>query len=155
MPAEPHQNKRAIDPAALIFATLALLGTTLYTSGPFSPLTSLLGVVLLLVIYAYDEDEDRDLFQKLAFSTVTGLALTVALGLPAQLLNWLPVPKDCVEVFILGKLEVQCPSAAAAAEISWQIQCKLVVIWIHCASLAFACEFTRNHLRRRRHRREG
>ncbi len=151
MSAELPLKKRAIDPAALIFATLALLGTTLYTSGPFSPLTSLLGIVILAVIYAYDEDEPRNLFQKLAFAMVTGLALTVTLGLAAQLLNWLPVPKDCFEDYMLGKLEAKC--LTAAADISTQIQRKLVVIWIHCASLALAWEFARNHFRRRR--REG
>ena len=70
-------SKSQIDSVALIAATLAGgLALLLIPSGLLW-VTSLIGLILLLVLLAYDGDERRSVFQSVAFSAVCGFCLTL------------------------------------------------------------------------------
>ncbi|WAI85767.1 MULTISPECIES: UbiA family prenyltransferase [Achromobacter] len=125
-----------IDPAALIVASVALLGTTMLGAGSFSILSSVLGLTIIVVIYAYDEHCKRTFPQQAGFAMVIGFAATVALGAPAELINLLPTPQEC-----LDKTDQKCIDYVEG--ISEQINSTLFFMWIASTLFVLACETER------------
>ena len=70
--------KSQIGSVALIAATLAGGLALLLVPAGLLWITSLIGLILLLVLLAYDGDERRSVFQTVAFSAVCGFCLTLA-----------------------------------------------------------------------------
>ncbi|MEH3085474.1 MAG: hypothetical protein PGN26_02825 [Xylophilus ampelinus] len=73
-----------IDPAALAAASLASAVATLAQSGLYTPVTTVLGVTILLLVLAYDVDPNRTKFQSVAYSCVAGLTTLLAAGFPLE-----------------------------------------------------------------------
>ncbi len=69
-----------IDPAALTLASLAAVIPVLFGEGQFTVLSSIVGLTILTVIYAFDVNPRRSTHQQLAFSMVTALVGTTTLG---------------------------------------------------------------------------
>src|SRR5690348_1343258 len=67
-----------IDSVALLAAVVALAVAFAAANGEFSYLTSIAGLSLLLVLFAYDRQGYRSGWQSLAFAAVAGLALALA-----------------------------------------------------------------------------
>src|SRR5437763_1609301 len=69
-----------IDAIALLSAMIAAgLGLMLVT-GPLAWLSSIAGIVLLLIVCAYDREGYRSVFQRLPFSMVCGFSLVLSAG---------------------------------------------------------------------------
>ncbi len=66
--------KSQIDSAALLAATIAGALALLILPGQFAWLSSIGGLTLLLVLFAYDQEGYRTMFQSLAFAAVAGFA---------------------------------------------------------------------------------
>lgn len=73
-----------IDPAALAAASLASAVATLAQSGPYTPVTTILGITILFLVLAYDIDPHRTMFQSAAYSCVAGLTTLLAAGFPLE-----------------------------------------------------------------------
>jgi hypothetical protein len=67
-----------IDSVALLAAVVALALVFAAAHGEFNYLTSIAGLSLLLILFAYDRQGYRSGWQSLAFATVSGLALALA-----------------------------------------------------------------------------
>jgi hypothetical protein len=67
-----------IDSVALLVAIVALALAFAAAHGEFSYMTSIAGLSLLLVLFAYDRQGYRSGWQSLAFAAVTGLSLALA-----------------------------------------------------------------------------
>ncbi|MFL6465515.1 MAG: hypothetical protein ACJ73N_14030 [Bryobacteraceae bacterium] len=107
-------SKSQIDSVALIAATLAGgLALLLIPSGLLW-MTSLIGLILLLVLLAYDGDDRRSVFQTVAFSAVCGFCITlasiavyeflfkgIAPDFPQLTRTWLPITYVCATVLVL------------------------------------------------------
>jgi hypothetical protein len=111
---EQFMPKSQIDSVALIAAMMAGgLALLLIPSGLLW-MTSLIGLILLLVLLAYDGQERRSVFQTVAFSAVCGFCITLASLAVYQFLlkgiapefpqltrTWLPVTYVCATALIL------------------------------------------------------
>lgn len=75
-----------IDPAALAAATLAAAVSTIVQSGPYTPLSGVVGVSILALIRAYDVDAHRTKFQSAAFAAVQALTFNLVAGAGLELL---------------------------------------------------------------------
>lgn len=93
VPAKEQVERRGgIDPAALAAASLASAVSTLAQSGPYTLVTSVLGITILLLVLAYDIDPHRNWFQSVAYSCVSGLTTLLAVGYLLELIFvwWAP-----------------------------------------------------------------
>lgn len=124
-----------IDPAALVVASVALLGTTMLGSGSFTVLSSILGLTIMVVVYGYDENPKRTFPQQAAFAMVIGFAATVVLGAPAEWAKILPPPHECF------KRTAYCADIADA--VSKRINAILFGIWVTSTLFVLACESER------------
>lgn len=79
--------KSQVDSAALAAAALAATVALTLLPGPFAWMASIVGLVLLLVLFGFDQEGFRTVFGSLAFSAVCGLCLAVACGALLQLLG--------------------------------------------------------------------
>ena len=79
-------GKGGIDPAALAVASLAAAVSVMAPPGPYAPGSILIGATILLFIFAYDKEPDRNPFQRLAFSAVCALITILMFGYPLELL---------------------------------------------------------------------
>ncbi len=70
--------KLQMDSGALINAVLAGALALMLLPGPFIWLASIGGLILLLVLFAYDQDGYRSIFQSLVFAAVCGFCLMLA-----------------------------------------------------------------------------
>lgn len=94
-----------IDPPALIVTVIAVGGALLFSPLAFGWLTTVGGLTLLWILFAYDGQTQRPVSQSVAFSSVCGLAFTLAAGIVLQRLTsradltmWLPVTWACATV---------------------------------------------------------
>ncbi len=71
-------TKSRIDAIALFAAMIAAGLAALEAAQPLAWISSIAGVVLLLTIFAYDQDGYRSVFESLAFSAVCGFCAAVA-----------------------------------------------------------------------------
>src|SRR5581483_9945945 len=78
--------KSQIEPVALLVAVAAVVLALMSLSGPFAWLASIAGLILLVVLFAYDREGYRSPFQSLAFSAVCGFCVALAAGAVFQLL---------------------------------------------------------------------
>lgn len=77
-------NEFRITPLVLI-ATVIVSGFAILTSlGSFNWLTTIGGVILLLILFSYDHGEARSAFQSVAFGAVSALPLVLAIGILLQ-----------------------------------------------------------------------
>ncbi len=67
--------KSQVDAAALLAAAVAGALAVIFARGPLDPLSSVIGLTLLLVLFAYDREGYRTVFQSLAFSAVCGFCV--------------------------------------------------------------------------------
>jgi len=106
--------KSQIGSVALIAATLAGGLALLLIPAGLLWMTSLIGLILLLVLLAYDGDEKRSVFQTVAFSAVCGFCITLALlavyafllkgiapEFPQLARTWLPITYICATLLVL------------------------------------------------------
>ncbi len=72
-------EKSRLDAATLLLA-LAVGGALVFLAAPanFGYLTTIAGFILLIVLFAYDQEGARSVLQSLAFGAVTGFALMLA-----------------------------------------------------------------------------
>ena len=77
-------ERSRIDSVTLIAAAIAAAVILWMSRGNFSYLTTIGSVVLLFVLFAYDQEGKRSIFQSLAFSAVCGLAVMVACAIIFQ-----------------------------------------------------------------------
>lgn len=72
-------ERSRLDAATLLLA-LAVGGALVFLAAPanFSYLTTIAGFILLIVLFAYDQEGVRSVLQSLAFGAVTGFALMLA-----------------------------------------------------------------------------
>ena len=107
-------TKSHIGSVALIGATLAGGLALLLIPAGLLWVTSLIGLILLLVLLSYDGDEKRSAFQSVAFSAVCGFCITIAaLAVYAFVLKgiapefaqltrtWLPITYLCATIVVL------------------------------------------------------
>lgn len=80
------ERRGGIDPAALAAASLASAVSTFAQSGPYTLLSSVLGVSILMLVRSYDIDPHRNWFQSVAYSCVSGLTTLLAVGYLLELL---------------------------------------------------------------------
>jgi len=75
-------DKSRLDAPALLLA-LAVGGVLLFLAAPanFGFVTTIAGVILLIVLFGYDQEGTRSVLQSLAFAAVAGFALMLALGM--------------------------------------------------------------------------
>ncbi len=78
--------KSQIDSAALLLASVAAALALLLLPGAFAWLASIGGLILVLILFSYDQEGYRSVFQSIAFSTACGLAIVIAAGAIFQLL---------------------------------------------------------------------
>ena len=69
-----------IDPAALAAATLAVAISAIAPPGPYSPIGSVIGLTVLVLILAYDVDPQRTRLQSVAFGAVCALVTVLVIG---------------------------------------------------------------------------
>ena len=81
---EKERLRGGIDPAALAAASLASAISTIAQPGPYTPVTMVVAVTLLLLIISFDVEAYRTKSQSLAYSAVVGLASSLGLGLPLE-----------------------------------------------------------------------
>lgn len=85
--------------AALIGVALAAIVTLFVAPGNWGWLTTIVGLTLLLILWAYDDVGDQEKWREhLAFSAVYGLCLLIALamvfeGVTSQVFGFLEVPE--------------------------------------------------------------
>ena len=80
-----HQKRRGgIDPAALAAASLASAVSTIAQPGPYTPITTVVAITLVLLIVSYDIEAYRTALQSLAYSAVVGLTSALGLGFPFE-----------------------------------------------------------------------
>ncbi|HXR76770.1 MAG TPA: hypothetical protein VN737_12395 [Bryobacteraceae bacterium] len=77
-------TKSQIDPAALLLAVIAAGVALALTPGSFGWLTTIAGVILLLILFGYDQQGYRSASQSLAFSAVCGFSFMLAAGYALQ-----------------------------------------------------------------------
>ena len=107
-------SQSQIGSVPLITATLAGGLSLLLIPSGLLWITSLIGLILLLVLLAYDGDEKRSAFQTIAFSAVCGFCLTLvslavyqfllkgtAPEFPQLARTWLPVTYLCATLLML------------------------------------------------------
>ncbi len=80
-------QKNQIDSVTLILAALAGALAVLQISGPFAWMSSIGGLVLLLVLLSFDQEGYRTVFQSFAFSAVCAFCAAIASGIVFQLLS--------------------------------------------------------------------
>jgi hypothetical protein len=86
-----------IDPAALLGAVFAAGLVLMIEKGPFGWLSSVGGIMLLLVIFAYDSESTRTRFQSVAFSAVAAFCVLLATAvIPEWLLGGLKEQESAV-----------------------------------------------------------
>lgn len=73
-------QKSQIDAATLAAATVAAALALMLLPGPFAWLASIGGLILLVILFSYDREGYRSLFQSLAFSAVCGFCFALAAG---------------------------------------------------------------------------
>jgi hypothetical protein len=78
MPSGDGVSSSRIDSAAFAFAVLACALALMLLPGPFIWLASIGGLILLSVLFAYDQDGYRSIFQSLVFAAVCGFCLMLA-----------------------------------------------------------------------------
>ena len=71
-------TKSQIDPAALLLALIAVGLALALLPGSFGWLSTISGVILLLVLFSYDQQGYRSAWQSLAFSAVCGFCFMLA-----------------------------------------------------------------------------
>ena len=76
----PSMSNHQLSPVALLSVLLAGGLALRALPEPFGWLQTLAGVALLIVLFAYDTDDRRTIFQSVAFSTVCGFCLMLAVG---------------------------------------------------------------------------
>jgi hypothetical protein len=79
-------QKFQIDSVTLVVAALAGALALLLISGPLAWMSSIGGLVLLLILLSFDQEGYRTPFQSLAFAAVCGFSTAVASGIIFQLL---------------------------------------------------------------------
>jgi hypothetical protein len=79
-------HKSRIDSVTLVVAALAAALSLTQLSGPFAWMSSIGGLIVLLVLFAFDQEGHRTVFQSLAFSAVCGFSAAVASGIVFQVL---------------------------------------------------------------------
>ena len=79
-------QKSQIDVITLVVATLAAALALTQIAGPLAWLSSAGGIILLFVLFSFDQEGYRNVFQSLAFSAVCGFCTAVACGAVFQLL---------------------------------------------------------------------
>lgn len=72
--------KSQVDPATLVATALAATLAVTLLSGPFAWMGSIIGLVLLLILFSFDQEGYRTFFGSLAFSAVSGFCFAVACG---------------------------------------------------------------------------
>jgi hypothetical protein len=94
-----------IDAPVLVNTVIASGLVLLISPIPFGWLTTVAGLTLLLILFAYDRERQRSMPQSLAFSSVCGLCVTLALGIfveravvRSDLGLWLVVTWACATV---------------------------------------------------------
>ncbi len=78
--------KSQVDSTALVAAALAGALALLLLPGPFAWMASIAGLILFLILFAFDQEGYRSIAQSLAFSAVCGFCLAIACGAAFQLL---------------------------------------------------------------------
>jgi len=80
-------ERSRLDAATLLLA-LGVAGALVFLAAPanFSYLTTIAGLILLIVLFAYDQEGTRSVLQSLAFGAVTGFALMLAAAVLYQYL---------------------------------------------------------------------
>jgi hypothetical protein len=81
---EKERLRGGIDPAALAAASLASAISTIAQPGPYTPVTMVVAVTLLLLIVSFDVEAYRTKSQSLAYSAVVGLTSSLGFGLPME-----------------------------------------------------------------------
>ncbi len=74
-------ERSRIDSAALLAAAVAAALIFLVTSAGFNYLTTIGGVTLLFILFSFDQEGKRSVFQSLAFSAVCGFCVMLACGI--------------------------------------------------------------------------
>ena len=77
-------ERSRIDSAALLAAAVAAVLILLVARSGFSYVTSIGGATLLFVLFSYDQEGKRSVFQSLAFSAVCGFCVMLACGIIFQ-----------------------------------------------------------------------
>jgi hypothetical protein len=96
-------KRSEIDPAALLGAVLAAGLVLMIEKGPFGWLSTVGGLMLLMVIFAYDQEGHRSVFQSIAFSGVAGFCLVLATAIvPEILLGGIHRDDSVVSAWMLG-----------------------------------------------------
>ena len=80
-------TKSQIDPAALLLAVIAVGLALALLPGSFGWLSTISGVILLLVLFSYDQQGYRSAWQSLAFSAVCGFSFMLAAAYVLQFFN--------------------------------------------------------------------
>ncbi|CAG9268277.1 membrane hypothetical protein [Paraburkholderia unamae] len=88
---EPNKHARdnrrgGIDPAALAAAAVASAIATIGPAGPYTPVGTIIGITIMLLIFGYDVDPDRTPRQSLAFGAITALIGVLVLGYPMEVI---------------------------------------------------------------------
>jgi len=79
-------QKSQVDSLTLILAALAATLSLTQISGPFAWMSSIGGFILLLVLFSFDQEGYRTVFQSLGFAAVCGFCAAVASGIIYQIL---------------------------------------------------------------------
>ena len=74
-------ERSRIDSVALLGAALAAALVLLVARSDFGFLTTVAGLTLLLVLFAYDQEGSRSIFQSLAFSAICGFCFMLMTGI--------------------------------------------------------------------------
>lgn len=98
-------KRSEIDPAALLGAVLAAGLVLVIEKGPFGWLSTVGGLMLLMVIFAYDQEGERSLFQSMAFSGVASFCFVLAIAIvPEFLLGGIRRDESAVSDWMLGSM---------------------------------------------------
>lgn len=77
-------NEFRITPLVLVTIVIASGFALVNYLGSFNWLTTIGGIILLLILFSYDRGEARSTFQSVAFGAVSALPLTLAIGILLQ-----------------------------------------------------------------------
>ncbi len=77
-------ERSRIDSAALLAGAVAAALVLLVTRAGFSYVSTIGGVTLLFILFSYDQEGKRSVFQSLAFSAVCGFCIMLACGIIFQ-----------------------------------------------------------------------
>jgi hypothetical protein len=80
-------QKYHIDSTTLILAALAATAALTQLSNQFAWMSSIGGLILVVVLFAFDQEGYRSVFQSLAFSAVCGFCTAIAAGAIYQVLG--------------------------------------------------------------------